>query len=147
MFNSFKYIEELKKKAEEFDDTSLDIESQKIVEEYILLKLVQIRNILNSEKISYSLILNENRWILKFDSPISFFCDTSKNKFNDFNKKEKDVLTLIEEIIYVVNNYSDDKYFTLMYEEYEGKYIISFQNRFWLSNVVNKINHIEEYIE
>lgn len=146
-----KYIDEIKEKIKDNNDISKSIEYQSTIENEILLILTRIYKLYSkkypdNDKLFY-LVMNKDQYIFTSEYPISFKCD---NGILICSPDLLDEMHIIEDIIYeiddirkLVNIYSDDDYFSLIFNYENKKFTISFQNRFWLDSVKRKLNHIE----
>lgn len=149
--NIREYVSEINEKLNQYSDESLDIEYQKSIEMKIMQILCQLYVIYNeayeNKNKSFYIIKNNDRYIFINNSPFELIYDSKTTDINQYINKIpniKKIIQIIDEIIGIVDLYSDDNYFSLMFEEIDkGKMLLSFQNRFWLPETRKKLNHIE----
>lgn len=144
------YVNEINDKLKQYSDESVDIEYQTAIETEIMRILCELYVIYNeafkNKNKSFYIIKNDNRYIFINNSPFELIYDSKATDINLYKTKIPNIeriIHIIDEIISIVNLYSDDNYFSLMFEEIDGKILLSFQNRFWLPETHKKLNHIE----
>ena len=149
--NIREYVNEINEKAKQYSDESVDIEYQKSIETEIMRILCELYIIYNEEfenkNKSFYIIKNDEQFIFINNLPFELIYNnknTDIEEYKDKIPKIEDIIRIINNIIALVNFYSDDTYFSLLLEEKEsGKILLSFQNRFWLPETHKKLNHIE----